>query len=213
MSRKIIVVLGKTGHGKSEWTKRFVASLPSLYIYDPLASYSNVTWCDHEMLLRLHDAQQLKRARVGVFDSTDAELLGCLAFVHGDTTIVIEECSTVFTKGNALPRWAGDLVFMGRHRNASMIVTAQRAASIPIEIRSQAHRIVSFAQHEGDDLKWLKGFFGNRINELPFLPECVCLDSEGGEISKYRLTFDNSNLEDSNISNSPENTGERDPST
>lgn len=187
--RKIIVVLGKTGHGKSVWTRAYVAGVPRLFVADPLGSF-RCEWCDHGELLNRYDYGEFaanKKFSVGSVELADAELMGALAFLSRSCTYVVEEASLVFEKGGRLPGWANDIVFLGRHRDVSMIVTAQRAASIPIEIRSQAHRVVSFAQHEGDDLKWLRGFFGNDIEKLPSLPPLTCLDSEGTGARCYSL--------------------------
>ena len=174
-SRKIAIVLGLTGFGKSVWTRSFVAGLPRLMVYDPVASY-NVAWkTDDELIDALDTGQLDKKFRVGSFNSDididtgdmiSPELLGSLSFLQGNCTLVLEEASLIFTKGARLRPWASQIVFLGRHRSTSLVITAQRATSIPIEIRSQAHRVVSFAQTDGDDLKALRSFFGDRHKEL-----------------------------------------------
>ena len=190
--RQIVIVLGMTGMGKSEWTRQYTASTPRLFVADPLASYP-VQWVSHEELISAYDAGQFsngKNFRTGTYQREDIELSGALAFLSGDNCMVIEECSTVFEPGaRALPSWANDMVFLGRHRRCSLVFTAQRAASIPIAVRSQAHRVVTFKQHEGDDLKWLRPYLGERINDLPHLGDHVCLDSSGSDVSEYSLTL------------------------
>lgn len=186
--REIIIVLGKTGFGKSRWTWAYLASQPRVFCYDPLHDAPDMQWMNAEELVRWHDYnEELKSFRIATDDEDSRDTFGHLAFMRGDCIFAVEEASLVFEQGERISGWCKNIVFVGRHRSVSLLVTAQRAASIPIALRSQATRIVSFAQHEGDDLKWLKGFYGDKILELPLLPRLECLDSSEGEIKRYRI--------------------------
>lgn len=188
--RKIILVLGLTGFGKSVWTRSYVAGLPRLIVWDPVASY-NVEWMrDEEMIAALDEGRLDKQFRVGSFEPDSPELLGSIAFLQGRCMLVLEEASLIFQKGARLESWASQIVFLGRHRATSLIITAQRATSIPIEIRSQAHRVVSFAQTDHDDLKALKSFFGEHHKRLADLAPLECLDAGPGarDFSHYTVT-------------------------
>lgn len=186
--REIIIVLGKTGFGKSRWTWAYLDSKPRVFCYDPLHDAPDMQWMNAEELVRWHDYnEELKSFRIATDDEDSRDTFGHLAFMRGDCIFAVEEASLVFEQGERISGWCKNIVFVGRHRSVSLLVTAQRAASIPIALRSQATRIVSFAQHEGDDLKWLKGFYGDKILELPLLPRLECLDSSEGEIKRYRI--------------------------
>jgi DNA helicase HerA-like ATPase len=188
--RKIIIVLGLTGFGKSVWTRAYVAGIQRLFVFDPVASY-NVDWMNQDELIEaLDDGRLDKKFRVGSFEPDAPELIGSLAFLQGNCTMVLEEASLVFTKGARIEPWASQVVFLGRHRATSLIVTAQRATSIPIEIRSQAHRVVSFAQTDGDDLKALRSFFGDDYKGLADLQPLECYDAGPGgrDFSHYAIT-------------------------
>ena len=187
--RKIIIVLGLTGFGKSVWTREYVATAPRLFVWDPVASY-NVEWMEQDELIEaLDDGRLDKKFRVGSFDPDAHELLGSLAFLQGNNTLVMEEASLIFTKGARIEPWASQIIFLGRHRATSLVITAQRATSIPIELRSQAHRVVSFAQTDGDDLKALRSFFGDRHRELSELQPLECFDAGPGgrDFSHYTI--------------------------
>lgn len=189
-ARKIIIVLGLTGFGKSVWTREYVRPIPRLLVYDPVASY-DVKWMDDDDIIEALDYGELdKKFRIGSFHEESVELLGSVAFLQGNCTLVLEEASTIFNKGAKLDPWARQIVFLGRHRATSLIVTAQRATSIPIEIRSQAHRVVSFAQTDGDDLKALKSFYGDHHKDLATMDPLECMDAGPGcrEYSRYRIT-------------------------
>lgn len=198
--REIIIVLGKTGFGKSRWTWAYLDSKPRVFCYDPLHDAPNMEWMNAGEVVQWHDSfpthqraadgisrETQRHYRIATDDENSRDTFGHLAFMRGNCIFAVEEASLVFEQGERISGWCKNIVFVGRHRSVSLLVTAQRAASIPIALRSQATRIVSFAQHEGDDLKWLKGFFGDKIAELPQLPRLECLDSTEGEIKRYSI--------------------------
>lgn len=189
--REIIVVLGKTGHGKSRWTWAYLRSQPRIFCYDPLRDAPNMVWMNASELVDWHDqSENVQAHRIATSDDESLDTFGHMAFMRGNCIFAVEEAALVFEQGERISGWAKNIVFVGRHRNVSLLVTAQRAASIPIALRSQATRLVSFAQHEGDDVRWLKGFFGDRVDELANLPRLTCLDSREGVIRKYAIEID-----------------------
>lgn len=188
--REIIVVLGKTGYGKSTWTRQFLRKQKRILAYDPIHELDGATWLDANSLVEKYDTGALnyqREFRFATDDDSSLDAFGNIAFLSGDCILALEEASLIWRKGERIDGWSKSIIFVGRHRNVSLLVTAQRAASIPIELRSQATRIVSFAQHESDDLNWMKSFFGNRVTELPMLPRLTCLDAVDGEIKQYSI--------------------------
>lgn len=192
--RDIIIVLGKTGYGKSTWTWEYLKSQTRIFAYDPLHEAPNMVWMNAAELIAWHDSfpvdarMRPERHRIATSDDESLDTFGYVAFLRGDCTFAVEEASLVFEQGERISGWAKDIVFVGRHRNVSLLVTAQRAASIPIALRSQASRVVSFAQQEGDDLNWLKGAFGKEgVAQLPVLPPLECLDSHHGKLKRYSI--------------------------
>lgn len=199
-ARSIIIVLGKTGYGKSHWAWSYLEPRPRVFCYDPLHDAPNMLWMNGEEVVKWHDSfptheretdgisrETQRHFRIATDNEDSLDTFGHLAFLRGDCIFAVEEASLVFTQGERISGWCKNIVFVGRHRNVSLLVTAQRAASIPIALRSQATRVVSYAQQEGDDLKWLKGPFGDRVSELPSLPPYECLDSDKGIISRYTI--------------------------
>lgn len=189
MKRDVIAVLGKTGFGKSVWTKKFAAHMPRVFVFDPLMDYP-CEYLDHEQMIARLDAGNLNGNTVfsiGSGNREDLELMGALSMLVGNVLLVVEECAISFDKYAKMPQWLNDVVFLGRHRGVSILVTAQRAASVPIDLRSQVTRLVTFQQSEGDDLAWLKPFVGKDILALPNLPVLTCIDSCSGEKNKYSI--------------------------
>lgn len=187
--RELVVVIGKQGYGKTLWTKLFCQYRPRLLVYDPTSTYAVRFRPPEEIFEAVHSNRQ-RSYRLGVSNPLDVEFLAHLAFSSGKNVLVVEECSTVFRRGQVLPEWSQDIVFMGRHQDCTAVFVAQRSASIPIEIRSQANRIVTFQQHEDDDLDWMVGFFGREVSkrDIPSLPRLECLDYSDSEgVVRYNI--------------------------
>lgn len=184
------LIIGKRGHGKSLWTKLSLRSTRRLIVHDIMGSYKVDEWLTGaELADRVEGGWFDKRRnfRLGVYDADDIEVTGASAFLVGDLDLVIEEAGVLFEKMKKPPRWLRDLMFLGRHRGVRLKVTAQRAASIPIDLRSQASRIVTFAQHEKADLQALRPYFDERVDELPTLPVYWCLDWDGVKVKRYSI--------------------------
>lgn len=190
MTREVIAVLGKTGFGKSVWTKKYAAPKTRLFVFDPLRAYP-CEYLDCETLIARHDKGDFapgKSFAIGSNTPADLEVLGALTMLASDALLIVEECAIAFDKYGKIPDWLRDIVFLGRHRDASILVTAQRAASVPIDLRSQISRLVTFQQSEGDDLSWLKPFVGGDIKNLPSLPVLYCIDATSAEKIEYSIT-------------------------
>lgn len=188
--RDVIIVLGRTGMGKSIWTRIFMRSKTRVFASDLLTDF-NADYLSEDELLGLHDDGYFDRGknfRVATSHADDLETLGCVAFVHGKAWLLIEEAGFYFDAGARAPKWMKNAVFLGRHQELSIIITAQRPTSIPVDMRSQASRIICFNQHETNDVKWLDSYFGERSEEIADLKELECLDATSKEITRYFIT-------------------------
>lgn len=189
MNRAYIIVVGNQGAGKSVWTKKYVSSDDRLFVFDPTGSYA-VDYDFEDTIDGVLD-KKISKFRIGTTEPEDAELFGDAAFGTGKCTFVVEECGLLFKRGEIIEPWARRLIFMGRHPEVNIIFVAQRASSIPIDIRSQANRVISFRQTNSDDVRALKEVFGKEFSaELSTFPDLRCLDWELGTINKYDLTID-----------------------
>lgn len=185
--RDFLIVVGNQGHGKTVWTRQYLGGFSRRLLYDPLAMYPGFDYSalDH---LPAADLAANESFSIGSPFYEDIPILGNLAYAWGHCTLAIEECGTIFRRGELIPNWARRLIFMGRFPAVNLVLVAQRAASIPIDIRSQANRIVTFRQHEPDDLSALRSTFGlENARILPTLQRLECLDWHDGEISRYSI--------------------------
>jgi hypothetical protein len=189
MNREVVCVIGRQGSGKSLWAKLHTLSCTRLLCYDPACSFPSVRWMGES----LDPLEALCNApggsfRLGSSIALDVPALVSAGFVIGGCMVVIEEAATVWRKGQRLDEWGERLTFYGRHREESLIVVAQRAVSIPIDIRSQATRVVTFQQSEGDDLAWIEDRIGPLVSVLPQLAKWECVDAiDGGRLDRYSI--------------------------
>lgn len=179
-NRSVIVVTGRTGSGKSVWSRRVSAGYQRRMIYDPFATY-NCQVVDSEGLILLHESNQVDRKGFCI-QFRDAALLPLAAdicYSLGDCLLVVEEMGVVLNGMRATPDWLRRLIFLGRHRDVSLMLVAQRAASVPTDVRSQCSRFVAFAQSEFVDRDWIKKSFGpevaDRVGSLKTL-HCIDID-------------------------------------
>lgn len=190
MNREFCIVLGAQGMGKSLWAKLKTRGENRLFVYDPMASFPRVLFADAESYAEsIINGRDIFRLGSSLFH--DLPLLGSLSFVAGDCTFVVEECGTIFVRGEELADWLKRVVYMGRHQSVNLYLVAQRAASIPIAVRSQANRVVTFRQYERDDLGALTSVLGrDTANALPSLPPYVCFDWQDGKTDQYSVEAD-----------------------
>src|SRR5688572_17730527 len=108
MDREVIIILGKTGFGKSTWLKKYVqAKVPKLFPFDPFASIP-AEYLNAEQILKRHDEGYFKntaRFSCGSHNLADLECLGAVSYLTGGCCFVIEECGVAFYKGERIPDW------------------------------------------------------------------------------------------------------------
>jgi hypothetical protein len=188
-SREIIFVLGRTGQGKSIWTRIFMQDKKRVFASDLLKDF-RCTYIDEKELLNMHDDGLFaspNKFRVGISNPDELEAVGCLAFIHGQAWLMIEEAGFYFASGAKAPVWMRNAAFLGRHQELNIIITAQRPTSIPIDMRSQASRVICFSQREKNDVAWLGSYFGDYMDAIPDLQELECLDATSSEIVRYKI--------------------------
>src|SRR5574341_1233245 len=175
--RQFILVTGNQRQGKSAWSKIFSKNLARLLVSDLTMSYPNVdyqslpeSWLDPVI------ERRQENFRFGTYMADELPLFAYASFAAGNCTFIIEECALIFRRGEELHDWAKPLIFMGGHSNVDLVLIAQRAASIPIAIRSQATRIVSFKQSEPADVNALVDRIGKSVEVIiPALEKLQCV--------------------------------------
>ncbi len=182
MKRDFICIVGNQGCGKSVWTKQYCSSEKRLLAFDPAASFPRVDFmADPENWVSDVVHQRRAEFAYGTIYQDELPMFANTAMAAGKCTFAIEECALVFSKGGDCPDWAKPLVFMGRHPEVNLLLVAQRAISIPIDLRSQASRIVSFRQTEQEDVNAICNRIGKQYRDvISSLPDLTCIDWDAG---------------------------------
>ncbi len=197
VSRQVVVVTGRTGAGKSVWAKQFSSGWPRRIIFDPFTSYS-AQRASVGQLLDLHTSARSPDSEFAVQFSSPEMLpvAADVAYSLGDCLFVVEELAVVLDGGRATPEWLRRLIFLGRHRDVSLLLVAQRAASIPADVRSQASRFVTFAQSEFVDRDWLRKSFGPGVSDrVSVLRNLSCVDIDLAACREYEYRLDVSGVD------------------
>lgn len=195
MQRDVICVCGVTGSGKTTWARLFADPVRRLFVYDLAASF-RAQYAPVADIARVQSSGDLrnKNFRLGVYSPYDAEALTACAYMEGDCLLILEEISTLYKIG---ARDVGgplqEAILLGRHRRVSILAIAQRITNIPIILRSQASRIISFRQQEPNDVAALREFLGRDALRLPSLPDLHCLDWNKGRVTDYTVPFPRTN--------------------
>lgn len=191
MFREVVLVCGVTGSGKTTWARQFTKELSRLFVYDVAVSF-RVSYLPAEDIAAKVDSGELRQSanfRLGIYDPRDADIITAAAFLVGNCWLVLEEISTLYNIGARIHGPLQEAVLLGRQRALSLLIISQRASYIPITLRSQASRIISFRQQEPSDIKWLADFMGKQAETLPSLPDLHCLDWHKGNISRYAISL------------------------
>lgn len=193
MRRDFIIVCGLQGYGKSAWTMTYAAPKTRLLLYDPKAEYPRVDymtppdeWLEEVM------AGRRAEFRFGTFRPDDVEMFGSAAYAAGQTTLILEECKMLFDRGEDVAPWARPIIYMGREPELNLVLCAQRMAAIPVDVRSQANRMVSFLQTEIADVRAFEQRTGEQGlgEEIRHLSELECVDWQAGQgVRRYSIRY------------------------
>jgi DNA helicase HerA-like ATPase len=163
--REVVVIVGKTGQGKSYWTKKFLRTKNRVVIVDPMFEYERSKQFD-EFDELVDYVQDKKIFRVSYNNLADFPFLCQVVWELGKCYLVIEESQRVLPGGaRPLPEEFEQLLYRGRHRDVSVVLVAQRASTIHIAARSQWSRLIVFKQTEPKDLSWIADTTGYDLEE------------------------------------------------
>lgn len=189
---EVVIILGKRRYGKSTWLGKYLSNKPRRFAFDPFKRFP-AEYLDEQEIIRRHEEglflpDKSPTLSIGSHFLPDVDLLASVAYLNGHAYLVVEECGITFTKGERISEPLQEAIFLGGHQWLSLVFVAQRAASIPIELRSQATRLVSFLQTEKQDVKWLEDYLGDRVEEVRTLEKFECLDYENNSVTRYSIT-------------------------
>lgn len=166
--KKITLILGKRGTGKSYLAAKLILSERRLLIYDTLSEY------EAGVIFNTEQAEQFKEFWRHVYRrnfrlvyrplNPEAEIdeIAELVFALGDMTFLVEEVDCYCTSYQISDAFA-HIIQRGRHKNISLIGVTQRPFGIHRLLTSQAKEIYIFGTNEPRDRDYLKLLLGEQI--------------------------------------------------
>lgn len=173
--KKIRLVIGKRGSGKSVLTKYLIRNDRRLVVYDIMSEYVEGVVFD------VHTTAEYNKARLDVREfwrhvyrrsfriiyrplSVKFEILwlATAVFALGDLTFVIEEIDAVCTPFD-IPEPMQAIIQRGRHKNIELIGVTPAPFGIHRDLTRQAKDIFIFRTSEPRDIQYLRQLLGDRI--------------------------------------------------
>lgn len=166
--KKVRLVIGKRGSGKSVLTKHLIRSDSRLVVYDIMSEYVNgVTFDDAQMreLVKFWRHSYRQSFRIiyrPLSPKVEIEWLAHCVFALGDLTFVVEEIDAICTPFDIpLPMQA--IIQRGRHKNIELIGVTPAPFGIHRDLTRQAKDIFIFRTSEPRDIQYLRQLLGERI--------------------------------------------------
>lgn len=166
--RDVILVFGKTGSGKTEWTKNFLTSCHRVLIADAdQRGYPAVhlpTFDELTAYVGQHTRpQSFFRASYTPYE-WEFPLFLDLGRIISPVHLVLEEADRLPDPGECFEYQ--EVIIRGRHTGTSLVAVSLYPYLMPKMLRSQATRIIAFRQHEPADIDWLRRVMGDDAHRL-----------------------------------------------
>ena len=169
--KKITIVIGKRGSGKSVLVKHLIRETQRLVIYDIMTEYKHGVCFGQEDLDELLTFwHKVYRGEFRILYrplkvKEEIEWLARGVYVLGDITFVVEEIDAVCTAW-VMPEWLSYCVQRGRHKNIELIGVTPAPFGINRDLTRQAKRIIVFNTNEPKDLDYLAALLGSDVKRL-----------------------------------------------
>ena len=166
--KKVILIIGKRGSGKSYLTRKMVANHRRLLTYDIMSEYTDGVVFGTETILAFRKfwlhiyKDDFRLIYQPVQPKKEIEDLARLVFALGNMTFVVEEIDSICTAYD-LPESFSRLIARGRHRNITLIGVTPAPFGIHRDLTRQAKEIYVFNTREPRDRDYLRNLLGQEI--------------------------------------------------
>jgi len=164
--KKIILIFGKRGSGKSYLAKKLVEAEQRLIVFDTLSEYKEgVVFEDRKEFVEfwkrvyIHPYRLIYRPLLP--DQEIEEVASCV-FALGNLCFLVEEIDCYCTSYQISDSFA-HIIQRGRHKNITLIGITQRPFGIHRLLTSQAKEIYIFNTNEPRDREYLRTLLGQEI--------------------------------------------------
>jgi len=187
--KKIILIFGKRGSGKSYLAKKLIEKESRLIVFDTLGEYTGgVVFENYEKFIEFWRTTYTRSFRLiyrPLRPDIEIDKIAEAVFALGNLTLLVEEIDCYCTSYQISEHFA-HVVQRGRHKNITLLGITQRPYGVHRLLTSQAKEIYIFNTNEPRDREYLKTLLGQEIE--------VKLD----QLEKYQYikwTDGNDNLE------------------
>lgn len=191
--KKVVLILGQRGSGKSYLANEMLAKYPRYLIYDTLGEYSRgVIFLELQNLKSFwgeHYQGNFRLIYQPVNPIEDFDEVCDLVYELGDMMFLVEEIDT-FCSSQMISTAFANIIQRGRHKDITLIGVSQRPYGIHRIITSQAKEIYSFLHREPRDVDYLKFFIGSEAEKVRDLPRYHYLLWQGGKGVSIRKGLD-----------------------
>lgn len=164
--KKIILIFGKRGTGKSYLANKLIEKANRLLIYDTLGEYeSGVVFEPSERFREFWKRVYRKNFRLiyrPLNPEAEIDEIAELVFLLGNMTFLVEEVDCYCTSWQISDALA-HIIQRGRHKDITLIGVTQRPFGIHRLLTSQAKEIYVFGTNEPRDRDYLKMLLGSEI--------------------------------------------------
>jgi len=168
VEKKVILIFGKRGSGKSYLARKIIISETRLVIFDTMSEYeSGVIFGteDYEKFIEFWRHIYRKQFHIiyrPIKPDVEVEQVGEIIYALGNCCFLCEEidcyCSTYKISDNFAA-----IIQRGRHKNITLIGISQRPYGINRLLTSQAKEAYIFNTNEPRDREYLRTWLGQEI--------------------------------------------------
>jgi hypothetical protein len=169
---KIVGVAGRKGSGKSTKAREILERCDRLFLFDSMGEHTWIpTRCENldEATVEILESPYKKEFLVSLVpqgDEIEPEFIEVCGECYdaGNMMFAVEEVP-MLTKPGFMPRRFNKMVRLGRHRNVSILYTAQRLSECPRALTSATDIFVLFCHAEPRDLDAIAERCGREVSE------------------------------------------------
>ena len=166
--KKIILIFGKRGSGKSYLAKKMIQAESRLIIFDTLSEYKNgVVFEDYEKFLEAWKVVYTRPHKLiyrPLRPDAEIDQLAELVFAMGQVTFLVEEIDCYCTAFQISDSFA-HIIQRGRHKDITLIGITQRPYGINRLLTSMAKEIFIFNTNEPRDRDYFRQLLGNQVDQ------------------------------------------------